>query len=55
MKILQTETRANIQAHRKVQEEAKSGCTKKKKMMKYEGQKLEELKDGSTVRTCVNL
>jgi len=54
MKMLQTETRTNIQAHRNVQKEAKSSCTKKKKKMQYEGHKLEELKDGSTIRTCFN-
>jgi len=53
MKMLQTETSANIQANRNVQKEAKSSCTKKKKLQ-YESHKLEELKDGSTLRICVN-
>jgi hypothetical protein len=52
MKMLQSETRANIQAHRNVRNEAKSNCTKKKKMQ-FEGHKLEEVKDGSATRKCV--
>ena len=54
MKMLQTETRENTQAHRSAQKETKSSCTKKKKKMRYEGHKLEEVKDGSTIRTCFN-
>ena len=52
-KRLQTEIRANIQAHRNAQNETKSSCTTKKKMQ-HEVHKLGEAKDGSTVRTCVN-